>query len=166
MQYFDTARTLGAPPSGAPLDLTAIRISGMPARLAPRLVVVLSQREYSDAKGYHPRVLVAAGLSRGCSSADGGGGDGGDCPAGCGKTNCTCAAGGGSSSLGQLLCGAPNRSTSGPTGKMHAGSQLAIISGSATKAPLRMQSGRGWRMVLADETTIALEFEDEHGNCV
>eukprot|EP00892_Ulva_mutabilis_P004328 jgi/Ulvmu1/2267/UM013_0114.1 len=166
VQYFDTARTLGAPPSGAPLDLTAIRITGLPARLAPRLVIVLSQREYSEEKGYHPRVLVAAGLSRGYSSIDAGNGAGaGDRAPGDVKVECGCAAGAGGSSFGQLLCGAPNKGPGNGSMKLPGVGPLAITGGAEAKAPLRVQSGRGWRMVLADETTLSIEFEDEHGHC-
>lgn len=160
VQYFDIARAMDSLPPHAPLDLKSVRICGIPARLLPRLVVVLSQREHTAAKGFRSRVLVAAGLGRGYSAEDG------RCPARC-DSHCGCAAGVGASSFEQLLCGAPNRSArTGPPGKLEAGSRLAITDGGGAKAPLRVQSGHGWRLVLVDESTLALEFEDEHGHCV
>lgn len=159
VQYFDIARAMDSLPPHAPLDLSCIRLHGLPPRLAPRLVVVLSLREHSAGKGYHSRVLVAAGLGRGFTA------DNGRCPAEC-ESHCGCVAGVPASSFGQLLCGAPNKSSSVESKKPQPGRQLALMDGAPIKPALRVQSGQGWKLTLVNESTLTLQFEDEHGHYV
>lgn len=134
VQYYDQVRHLRSPPQPPPTHLVSIGIANCPAKLTPRLIFVILQRDFSKEEGYVNHGVLTASMPKEKQRQQG------------------------SSAINNLFCGVSLRGWTSDWPALPALGDTGTLQAAGTRAR-RIHLGRGWRIRQLDDTTIFLDFE-------
>jgi hypothetical protein len=142
VQYYSQIQHLRSPPPPPPIDLISVGITGCPPKLTPRLIFVISQREYDKSEGFVSRSVITASMPKDRPQPG--------------------------PSIQGLLCGVPMRMWTSdqpalPAPHMQKGAAFnasGTIPGQLVLAK-RVHIGRGWRISQYDDSSISLDFDND-----